>query len=546
MNLKVNVNANIIKNHFENICKNWYFPFSFLFFIIANIKYVSSKGDIITIILSGICAIILSSWWKNLKGNIYLLNKGISIFSVISAFGFCTVHIGTLVTRIDKFILLISSGLIVVGNGNIVTFLAYLLEMPAVYILISLILKEIQPTIYKIIHELDKTERIIIGIVFAFYLIYSWILFNGTSAFYQPGFYNIIYTSDSGILTGSPNCYLDLFHFQNDLRQPLFAVFSAPFMGAFYLIARIFCFHIVLFYYLQNVGQIILLFSANIMLSALATENKKRRIAFFVAFSLTYTMLLFSVMMEQYIVGYFWLIVFIYKLIKEKKIDYLSFIAMSGCLLTNLIWTPFLAFSGIREKKKINVTKAVKGIAVFVFTMFLFMRFDDIFHFWEKLESFNEYSTGVSYKEKVLQFISFIRNCFMAPFASEIDGAWELNPVTSINFVGCIILLIALLGFWVSRHDILSKISFGWIVFSYIILVQFGWGTAENGLVLYSLYFAWAYTILAFRFFDCISRKIKSKYLFYMIALMGMIYIANINFDGISKIVETLQDDFPV
>ena len=37
-----------------------------------------------------------------------------------------------------------------------------------------------------------------------------------------------------------------------------------------------------------------------------------------------------------------------------------------------------------------------------------------------------------------------------------------------------------------------------WLLYSFIILCVFGWGTAENGLILYSLYFSWAAFILIF------------------------------------------------
>jgi hypothetical protein len=35
-----------------------------------------------------------------------------------------------------------------------------------------------------------------------------------------------------------------------------------------------------------------------------------------------------------------------------------------------------------------------------------------------------------------------------------------------------------------------------WCAFSAILLVGLGWGTAENGLILYGLYFSWAFYVL--------------------------------------------------
>lgn len=73
--------------------------------------------------------------------------------------------------------------------------------------------------------------------------------------------------------------------------------------------------------------------------------------------------------------------------------------------------------------------------------------------------------------------------------------------------MGIAILVCALCGFAFSYREWISKAAVLWVAFSVIILFAVGWGTAENGLILYTLYFAWAYLILLYQFLKNILRK---------------------------------------
>ena len=105
---------------------------------------------------------------------------------------------------------------------------------------------------------------------------------------------------------------LRLSYVENDLRQPLFAVFAAPFTGGIYLIASLLSkiFHISdgIFYSLENVIQIALMLLGTILLVDMLELRKGQRICFFTALCSSYTILLSTLMMEQYIVAYFWLV----------------------------------------------------------------------------------------------------------------------------------------------------------------------------------------------------------------------------------------------
>ena len=105
-----------------------------------------------------------------------------------------------------------------------------------------------------------------------------------------------------------------------------------------------------------------------------------------------------------------------------------------------------------------------------------------------------------------------MKSIFIAPAARIINNeAYWLEPVKSISIIGVAILVICLISFIMNRKNKFAKISFLWIIFSFIILCVIGWGTQENGLILYSLYFGWAYISLIYMFINKIIKNDKIK-----------------------------------
>ena len=109
----------------------------------------------------------------------------------------------------------------------------------------------------------------------------------------------------------------------------------------------------------------------------------------------------------------------------------------------------------------------------------------------------------LTFYERILQYFNFIFTCFFKP-AAGIDHttyqhiSYQLYPVTDINIGGICLLLAIIAGFILNAHKRFARICLAWCFFSFLILAVIGWGTMENGLVLYSLYFSWAGIALIF------------------------------------------------
>ena len=105
--------------------------------------------------------------------------------------------------------------------------------------------------------------------------------------------------------------------------------------------------------------------------------------------------------------------------------------------------------------------------------------------------------------------------------------SYQLTDVKNVAIIGVIVLLIVILGYILNRKNKFANFCMLWVIFSSIILLFIGWGTAENGLILYSLYFAFAYLSLFYLFF---RRVIKNDRIFeiFMIFLCLVIFACNI------------------
>jgi len=114
---------------------------------------------------------------------------------------------------------------------------------------------------------------------------------------------------------------------------------------------------------------------ANLMLARIINLDTIGRVCFMLFTTVTYTSLLFSVMMEQYIVAYFWLIFVIYSYIEFKKASEISLSSAGGTLLTSLILIPTSYEKGKQNNVGIlrpMVTAIEKSLVGFLILLFAF------------------------------------------------------------------------------------------------------------------------------------------------------------------------------
>lgn len=519
-------------------------------------------------LLSCIFILLIATQISDLKEKIKCTHLSVKIYSLISSFGICFYALKT------NFFLFYNSKFL---YWSIFT-IALLTSLIGIYTLTTLFLNWLFKIIKSLFLSLSKAELLVFSVISTTLIVFSAYTFLNSCFFWLPNSgieLDFLYTSDTTSIVKN-NAYMTLFHCENDIRQPLFAVFAAPILGAFYSLSiPLTLINPVFYALLMNIGQILMMTTANLMVIKMLEPCKANRICLMVLLSLTHTVFLSTIMMEQYIIVYFYLILAIYYYITYNKTSVLTITAATGTLFTSALLFPIEAFHK-KDSENIfikSVSSIAKNTIVFIFTILAFCRYDVIINFIKKL-TFLMCFSSIKSEEKLNcfnQFLAFVASCFKFPDSAvsvlrkgvfikitcplteesitDINNklTWQLTDksLTDINYVGIIILVLCFISAIVNRKNILTKIAALWSLFSVIILGVIGWGAIENGMVLYSLYFCWAYFILLVKLVQWLADKTKCKSIIIIASIGASIALVIANYHGIADLLSFAFSEYP-
>ena len=151
----------------------------------------------------------------------------------------------------------------------------------------------------------------------------------------------------------------------------------------------------------------------------------------------------------------------------------------------------------------------------YILAMAVFGRVDIITGVANHIINLNQFSgTVLTFTDKCRQFTAFVCACFTAPAAEITDNLWGLvswqqRAANGFHIAGLAVLALCFVSTVLNRKKKSTMTAAGWVCFSFVILVILGWGTAENGLILYSLYFGWAYLILIWQLLEVLALRIR-------------------------------------
>lgn len=349
-------------------------------------------------------------------------------------------------------------------------------------------------------------------------------VYGRTSAFYFPvtqegAFegYDVIFNSDTGsqIATG---IHLNIGANQSDIRQPLYGLFAQPVgvLGAALgrLLAPVLpdATAIVLAVAQAAALQFVLLLVCRM---ALPKGRPWVRLALMLAMDCSYPVLLFVLNMEQYVLSLFWLLLLVYVAVEggSQRERALFYIAATGSLLTTGVLLPLL--SGARTVRgwlrdlwsTVGQALAIGG---------LFARFSLLFagptSLIYLLQNFS--GAGLPLSQRLQQYSRFLSSCMLNPggVVDPIFRGWpsyQPMPMEGWDLLGLGLLAVTCVCFWRVRRLPLAKICMGWVAYSVVILGTIGWGSTENGMVLYILYFSWAFFALLAMALDTLLPRIQ-------------------------------------
>lgn len=537
------------KEMLMNLKKNWYFPlsaFSF-FFLQSTITLSHILAIVVAVLLVSLIACNVTSINENIKE---YKNKKLKLFSIFTALGICfwgqtySYKIWQNSLELQKM-----QSYVLIDLSACISILFAVLSFVFVFICIFYFWKRIHRIINNAMEEINKKEQMLYIILFLCTCTFVSYIFLKTDAFYGTNkFFDVIYTSDSSALV-QHNAFLSLLYSENDLRQPLFAVFAAPFVGAAYFIGSFFSFPIQVLF--MNYVQVAMLLFSNFILTKIMKLDSVKRICFMLLSCCSYTFLLFVLMMEQYITAFFFLMLFLYQISENKK-DFMLFSGASGTLLTSVVLLPLMS-----KNRPLKAFKAwfkdifFYGIS-FIVVMLLFCRLDIFLDFFTNVGAIKGFTgSHLTFIDKLIQFISYMSNCIFTPkagidFESYKHVSWQLENLSNFDTIGIIIFSIILLSVFLNKKKEITQIAFAWFIFSFITLCLCGWGTSENGLILYSLYFGWPIFVLLFQFFEKAIDIFHNEILFLGISIIGCFFLLYINIPGILSMIDFAITYYPL
>ena len=355
----------------------------------------------------------------------------------------------------------------------------------------------------------DFTERLFLlsaGILFTILIVFS---YQCTQAFYgahvNGAWYNfdLIYSADSGYLVHT-DVFRNIGADQNDLRQPLFGVFAAPFAQVAWILSKILFFIPSGYVTLLQIIEMLLFLVATVLVARMLGLTGYRKALFLGLLCVSYPVLIFSLTAEQYLLAVFYLVLMLY-LRQDKLGGSLGYIAATGSMLTTGIFFPLITWD---KKFSQFVKNTLTLCGAFFAVMILSGQLTAFLDIPSYIEGYGYYTgVDVSPLSKLMQYVNFVGSLLLAP-ASHVDFesyrhvSWQMLPVTAWRPMGFVVLGFAVAGVILRRKEPFAKICGVWMAFSLLLLGIVGWGTIDNGLMLYTLYFGWAFLAMGFSFLD--------------------------------------------
>ena len=382
-----------------------------------------------------------------------------------------------------------------------------LMGVPISIFLTYIFIDKVIPIVIKFIKSLDKVEKTFVIASTIAAIIGAYILIDKTTAFAYPMIngtrfipYDVIYTLDSTM-----DAFNNISSFANDIRNPLFGIIALPFSVIALFISDILPFGRTGFTFVTALTavQVVTVAFTIILLTRLLKIEGKNKIYFYALCLSTLPFLLFSLFIEQYVVSVFFLILFIYVYVETKTETNYLYVASTGSILTSGVLFPLISKAKSIKQWFVNVFDC---FMVFVTVTIVGGQLPQVFKAVDTLKKLlGSFSGHITPDEKLFRFTYFLKDMFFATPGRVVElkdfPSYQSIIPTHINIIGIALLLICLVSVYLNRKNKFALIAGAWVVFSVVLLYFVGWGAPENGYILYSYYFSWAYLSLYYLYF---------------------------------------------
>ena len=358
-------------------------------------------------------------------------------------------------------------------------------------------------------YDMDNIDKIYLGLVSFIAGIGIFIVYNLSNSFYHPFIIDIFYGADTSSVISS-NAYINVGSSSNGPHQLLFGLFALPFGILATVLSKLFYFIPNSYYIILGFLQIFVLSVSTVLLCHLTTSSlrdikiithnntlimeKIIKILFYSIVTCSFAYIVHSLVMEQFVITAFWLILFVYFATHNNKYTDITFVAAAGSTPINGVLFPFLS-------NKFNIKKYISVFFAYLGVVIISGQLPKLLNIVNKVLDYNNRFTGgdATIFQKIQHWLNFIGSCFLTPGR---DIFWNSQGVIRyvqqhteiISIVGLIICIILIIGFIINFNDRFTRLCAAWSLFSLILIGIVGFGYSEP--FLYSILFSWAYTSL--------------------------------------------------
>jgi len=400
----------------------------------------------------------------------------------------------------------------------------------------------------------DTIERWYLVIAIVIFAVAISVVYTKTDVFYGANAssdniwdkIDIVYSSDSSMLT-EQNVFYNVAAAENDIRQPLFGAFAAPFALGASLLSRVLVIPNAYSIVLQIVQSALLALGIVLIVRMIGVSGAVKALTL-ACFSLLYPTLLFLLNVEQYIFVVFWLILLVWMIMEGKELGRdTAWVAASGAMVTSGAFLLLVPKTGTFQEK---VKRGALAVLQFALFMILLGRLAMVLSSTESIQFLTQFAgEKLPFLARAMQYSEFAASCLIAP-AAEITR--YANSVTVFHQVeinqwsvlGLVCLVAAIAGFIANRKRVYAQICAGWVAFSFFLLCLFGWGTSEHALVLYSLYFSWAFVSLIVMLLLRVFEKVRAVQIGALLA--AALALALVNAQGILALIRFGIENYPL
>ena len=401
-----------------------------------------------------------------------------------------------------------------------------------------------------IVRDFTREEGMLALAVSVLVIAVAVLVYTRTDAFASPVVTrDLIYTADSGAIVHE-NAYLSLTAIENDVRSPLFAVFAAPLTGLPYLLGRVLPFPNAGAAVLVAAQAPLLVISAFLLMKLIRDVSRAARPLLPVLLLSTYGSLLFTLTAEQYVIALFYMSLCLYALLEQGRREPVLILGAAGTML------PGAALAFLKECKEKKASAVLKdALKTALWGLVLLLTFGGLGVLLRIPDTFVSVSrftgAGIAFPDRIPQYLSFVGQCFAAPQAGGFPAAdgyakWRLSEPGNVSILGIVLLTLSLLGFLINRKRAVARISMLWIGVSFLLLCVLGWGTAEYGLTLYTLYFGWAFLALLICLVESICKALKLERFSWVAYALGAAAMLAYNLPKMAELVRFAVSQYPL